>query len=177
MTFSAIQRYLLLPAAYLILSIFLTVSILPAPAFATDIQAQLDSHDGTSGFTIEGSTGVGVDRFDSNGNLGLGTTTAQSLLYVSPQGMTPLYAGPQDAYIQNNLEVDGTTYMNDVVINGLEVNGLTFTGQPSLNTLGVTGNAYLGTSGTGKVGIGTVSPGSKLTVNGGGGCWYEFNLS
>jgi hypothetical protein len=151
---------------YLIVFFFVFSCLFSSPAQAADVQAELDSHDGSSGFTIENSLGAGIDRIDSNGNLGVGTTSVQTLLYVSPQGLTPTYAGPADAYIQNNLEVDGTAYLNDVFINGLEVNGLTFQGGSSLNVLTVAGPSYLAIS-SGNVGIGTSTPGSKFTVNGG----------
>ena len=117
MNLSDLKRYLFLPGIYLLSFIFIFSSI----AQAADIQAQLDSNNGSSGFTIENSSNVGVDRTDSNGNVGIGTTTALTLLYVSPQGFPPTYVGSGDAYIQNNLEVDGTAYLNDVEINGLEV--------------------------------------------------------
>ena len=88
MNFSDLKRYFFLPIIYLLSFIFLFSSI----AQAADIQAQLDSSNGSSGFTVQNSTGVGKDRIDSNGNVGIGTTTSQTLLYVSPTGRTP---GPE----------------------------------------------------------------------------------
>ena len=179
MNISEIKRYFLFPAVYFLSFIFIFSSI----AQAADIQAQLDSSNGQSGFTVENFSNVGIDRIDSNGNVGIGTTTPLTMLYVlapaapgAPGTMVnPLWVGPAnpggttgDAFIANNLEVQGVTYLNDVYIQGLEVNGLSFTGnQPlSMNSLTVTGNTYLATS-SGNVGIGTTSPASTLTVNGG----------
>jgi hypothetical protein len=163
------RRFFLLPFVFSILFI----SIFPSIVRAADIQAQLDSSNGSSGLSVQNSSSAQVARIDSNGNLtaqgnvGVGTSTTQTLLYVSPQGIAPTYVGIGDAYIQNNLEVDGTAYFSNVQVDGmLTATGLHFSGQQSLDSLTVAGNTFLATT-SGNVGIGTVSSASELTVNGG----------
>jgi len=168
MNFSDLKRYLPLPV-YLISFIF----IFSTTAQAADIQAQLDSNNGSSGLSVQNSSSAQVARVDSSGNLtaqgnvGIGTSsTGGVLLYVSPEGEPPTFVGAGDSYIQNNLEVDGITYLNDVYINGLEVNGATFNGNVGIGTidiLSVKGGAYLATT-SGNVGIGTITPNNLFAV-------------
>src|SRR5476651_1869876 len=104
------RNYYFLPGICFLSFIFIISPI----ARAADIQAQLDSSNGSSGLSVQNSSSAQVSRIDSNGNLtpqgnvGVGTSsTGCVLLYVSPQGITPSYATAGDAFIQNNLEVDG----------------------------------------------------------------------
>jgi len=184
MNFSDLKRLFFLSVRYLILFIFIFSSSL---AQAADVQVQLDNSS-NPGLSVSNSSGVGVDRIDSNGNVGIGTTTALTLLYVSPQGLTPTFATPVDAYIQNSLEVDGSAYFTDILATGgytQSGNNINiFTGNIGIGTntanslLSVLGGASFGSYAaitapvggiitSGNIGIGSSAPGKALDVQGG----------
>ena len=65
MNFSDFKRFF--PVLYLFN--FISIFIFSSQAQAADIQAQLDSNNGSSGFSVQDSSSNEVGRVDSNGNL------------------------------------------------------------------------------------------------------------
>jgi len=135
----------------------------------------------TGGMIIEGNVGIGTTAPAGSltvmsGNVGVGTWMPQALLDVSTGGGNPAFlagTAPQSAYIQNNLEVDGTAYLVNATIGSLTLStGLTMTGGTSLfNQIEVTGTSIFNTKNGGSVGIGTTmtgaAAGTALAVIGG----------
>src|SRR5208283_1445287 len=134
---------------------------------------------GTQLAVIGGNVGIGTTTPAGglavmNGNVGIGTWVPQALLDVSTGGASPLFlagAAPQSVYIQNDLEVDGTTYLADAVIGSLTItSGLTLQGGSTFDHIEVTGESVFNTV-SGNVGIGTTmtgaSAGTQLAVIGG----------
>ena len=131
--------------------------------------------------TFGGNVGIGTTKPSGaltimNGNVGVGTWMPQALLDVSTGGGNPAFlagTASQSAYVQNNLEVDGTSYLVNATIGSLTLStGLTMTGGTSLfNKIEVTGSSLFNTKGTANVGIGTTmtgaSAGTALAVIGG----------
>ncbi|MBF0504326.1 MAG: hypothetical protein HQL14_04400 [Candidatus Omnitrophica bacterium] len=168
--------------------------IIPASVQAADIQAQLDSNDGTSGFSVQklnlsevarvdstgnlfvhGNVGVGTAMVVLNGNTGIGTWVPHALLDISTGSTGPTFeSGAGNVYIQNDLEVDGTAYLAEATIASLTISGgqSISTSGSTFNTLTVLHDAFLATT-SGNVGIGTTVPGSMLAV----GATSQFAVS
>ena len=75
-------------------------SLFPNLVQAADIDAQLDSNNGSSGFVVQTNSTVEVARVDSRGNLtihgnvGIGTWTSRALLDVSTGLESPILLLP-----------------------------------------------------------------------------------
>ena len=155
------------------------LSLFPNLVQAADIDAQLDSQDGSSGFVVQTNSTVEVARVDSKGNLivhgnvGIGTWTSRALLDVSTGLESPLLLPTvgNSVYIGNDLEVDGTAYLVEAAIGTLTTTtGIVATGGSTFDHIEVTGESVFNTQG-GNVGIGTTMTGAsantKLAVVGG----------
>jgi len=156
MNSSDLKRFLFLPVTLLILSI----SILSSTAQAADIQAQLDNTNG-SGFSVQNSSSTEVARVDNTGNLtaygnvGIGTTSSSTsaALTVSMAGGLPQYPIGGGVYIQNDLEVDNMSYLNQISATG------------AYTQSGASPNAFTGVSTfSTNVGVGTLTPRTTLDV-------------
>jgi len=109
------------------------IFIFSSLARAADVQLQLDSSDGSSGFTIQNSSGVGKDRTDSNGNVGIGTSTSpnQALTILGGNVGIGTFAG-QAAFVVTNGNVGIGTW---APVQPLHVNGHCVTGDTLLSVI------------------------------------------
>ena len=161
------------------LSFFLAAAFVPS-ASAADIEAVLDSSNGSSSFVVQDSnaspnTVAGVDSLGNMhvvGNLGVGSTSPRLGLDVD----TSIYAGT--VYYVGTAAVPGTKLGTDNALRPTMAAGY-------LNLLGGSGNSRISLGGdgihfaagdalekvtittAGNVGIGSVAPGTKLDVLGG----------
>ncbi len=159
---------------------FLLTTPFFSSALADNIEAVLDSSNGSSSFVVEDAnvvpnTVAGVDSLGNMhvvGNLGVGSTSPRLGLDVD----TSVYAG--NAYYVGTAAAPGTKLGTDNALRPTMASGY-------LNLLGGSGNSRVSLGGdgihfaagdglekvaittTGNVGIGSVTPGAKLDVLGG----------
>src|SRR5262249_24927916 len=113
----------------------------------------------SGGWSDDGTT---VRLSTSTDNVGIGTTVPKAALHVGATDGTISYAGSGDAYIRNDLEVDGSIYATNISNDGaisfetLRANRMTITS-------------------AGNIGVGTTTPASSLTVSGGATVGSSYN--
>ena len=99
-----------------------------------------------------------IARFDSNGRLGIGTTSPVRALHVN-----------QSSSVIRIQDSDGTNQYAEIIHSsgGTYIDSRNNTGSGSIIFRGISGTEYARISGQGRLGIGTTSPGYALDVNSG----------
>ena len=150
------------------LALLLTAA-LAAHTFAGDAKVTLDSSDGSSAFTVRNSASNELARVQSNGNVGIGTTTPVSKLHIAGADMN------NALLLENTSANPGRNYILFKTL-GTEQGyiglGGGATDHMSFAAYGASNNIFLETGGfvrmtvlpSGNVGIGTTTPYTTLTV-------------
>jgi hypothetical protein len=138
--------------------------------------------------TDSATVGTPVLAWNSSGNVGIGTTTPQNLLHLSSSApaleLSPsTYGGQYSSFFGSYSNAQSTLQLGNNGVNYIVAGNTAAGGALELvvnNTSAFpsapNGTAAMYITSTGNVGVGTVSPGAKLGVNGGvgiGGAGYS----
>jgi len=171
---------------------FVSPFFLSSQVHADNIEAVLDSTDGSSALVVQDSATTEVMRVNSLGNLGIGTTAPVSKLDVrgdevrvwTGAGTNTNATASGELYVEGDLEVDGTLYATlggGVETDPTLINDGVVSFGAGAGDVTLTLNADAGVDGTlvwdggnddfsmiaGNFGLGTSGPMSKLDVEGG----------
>jgi hypothetical protein len=96
---------------------------LPSAVFAADIQAVLDTNDGSSGFIVQDSANAPRMRVLSNGNVGIGTISPEGQLIVTGGNVGIGTIAPTATFAVGTASQFNVSNAGVVAINGMQLTG------------------------------------------------------